>query len=36
MNDVMSGEVFKRSGDEMSGQGFYVDLAPWGYHFLRL
>jgi len=36
MNDVMSGEVFKRSGDEMSGQGFYVDLTPWGYHFLRL
>jgi hypothetical protein len=36
MNDVMSGEVFKRSGDEMSEKGFYVDLAPWEYHFLRL
>jgi len=35
MDDVMSGEVFNRSGDEISGQGLYVDLKPWGYHFLR-
>jgi len=35
MDDVMSGEVFKRSGDEISEQGLYVDLKPWGYHFLR-
>jgi glycosidase len=35
MDDVMSGEVFNRSGDEISEQGLYVDLKPWGYHFLR-
>jgi glycosidase len=35
MDDVMSGEVFNRSGDEISEQGLYVDLRPWGHHFLR-
>jgi glycosidase len=34
MDDVMSGEVFKRSGAEISEQGLYIDLKPWGYHFL--
>jgi hypothetical protein len=35
MDDVMGGGVFERSGDEMSEQGLYVDLKPWGYHFLK-
>lgn len=35
MDDVMSGEVFERSGDEMSERGLYIDLKPWGYHFLK-
>ena len=34
--DVLSGETFERSGDEMRGPGLYVDLGPWKYHFFRL
>lgn len=36
MRDLMSGDVFERSGDEMTEPGLYVDLPPWGYHFLEL
>jgi len=35
MDDVMSGEVFKRSGDEMITPGLYVELDAWGFHFLK-
>ncbi len=34
--DVLSDEIFDRSGDDMSGPGLYVDLGPWKYHFFRL
>jgi len=35
LTDLMSGDLFERDGDEMTGPGLYVDLAPWGYHFLE-
>jgi len=33
--DVLSSNVYYRSGDEMIDQGLYVDLPPWHYHFFR-
>ncbi|MDA8239386.1 MAG: alpha-amylase family glycosyl hydrolase [Nitrospiraceae bacterium] len=36
LNDVLSGQTFDRSGDEMVDAGLYVDLGPWKYHCLRL
>jgi glycosidase len=33
--DLLSGDVFERDGDEMTEPGLYVDLRPWGYHFLE-
>jgi hypothetical protein len=27
---------FERSGDEVSAEGLYVGLEPWGWHFLAL
>jgi hypothetical protein len=35
IRDLMSGDVFERNGDEMTDPGLYVDLPPWGYHFLE-
>jgi Alpha amylase, catalytic domain len=35
LNDMFSGAVYERSGDQMSSPGLYVDLQPWSYHFLR-
>jgi hypothetical protein len=35
LNDALSGESFKRSGDEMLSTGLFVDLQLWGFHFLR-
>ena len=35
LEDALSGAVFDRSGDEMGGEGLYVDLPGWGYHFLE-
>lgn len=32
--DLIKGDVFYRSGDEMTGEGVYVDLPGWGFHFL--
>jgi len=32
--DQLSGAVFERSGDDMAASGLYIDLPPWGYHFL--
>ena len=34
--DVLSGETYDRSGDEMRNSGLYVDLGPWKYHFFSL
>ncbi len=36
LNDVLSGESYDRSGDEMRDAGLYVDLGPWRWHFFRL
>lgn len=36
LSDVLSGKTFDRSGDELRDGGLYVDLEPWGFHFLRL
>jgi Alpha amylase, catalytic domain len=33
--DVMNGERYERDGDEMLGQGLYVDLEPWRFHFFQ-
>jgi len=33
--DLLSGDVFERSGDEMADPGLFVNLRPWGYHFLE-
>jgi hypothetical protein len=35
LNDTLSGAVYERAGDQMLSPGLYVDLQPWGYHFLR-
>lgn len=32
--DVIKGDTFIRSGDEMLGEGMYIDLAPWDFHLL--
>jgi len=29
LNDVLSGQTYDRSGDEMRDSGLYVDLGPW-------
>ncbi len=34
ITDLFNGQMYERSGDEMYTQGLYVDLPPWGYHFL--
>ncbi len=36
LNDLLSGETYDRSGDEMRDDGLYVDLGPWKYHLLKL
>ena len=33
--DGLSNARFERSGDEMQGQGIYVELGPWACHLLR-
>ncbi len=34
--DVLSGETYDRSGDEMRDAGLYVDLKPWQYHLFQV
>ncbi len=34
MNDLFTGQMYERSGDEMCNPGMYVDLPPWGFHVL--
>ena len=36
MEDVLTGEIFERRGDDIAGSGLYVDLAPWGCHLLDM
>jgi hypothetical protein len=35
LTDLLSGAVYERDGDEVLSPGLYVDLQPWGCHFLR-
>ncbi|MEN6438464.1 MAG: alpha-amylase family glycosyl hydrolase [Syntrophobacter sp.] len=35
LKDVFTSAVFERNVNEMCGQGFYVDLPAWGFHFLE-
>ncbi len=34
LNDIFSGSIYERNGKEMIGPGLFVDLEPWGFHFL--
>jgi hypothetical protein len=34
LTDCLSGQHFKRDGDELLRSGLYVELPPWGFHFL--
>ena len=34
--DVLSGDSYNGSGDEMRNAGLYVDVAPWTCHVLRV
>ena len=36
LNDVLSGESYGRSGDEMRNAGLYVDLEPWHSHLFQM
>jgi hypothetical protein len=36
LNDVMTGEIYDRVGDEMRDAGLYVDLGPWKYNLFQL
>jgi hypothetical protein len=36
LNDVLSGEIYDRSGNEMRDAGLYVDLKPWECHFFQV
>ncbi|HEX3094082.1 MAG TPA: alpha-amylase family glycosyl hydrolase [Candidatus Angelobacter sp.] len=36
LNDLLAGETYDRSGDEMRDSGLYVDLKPWQCHFYKL
>ena len=36
LNDVLTGEIYDRSGDEMRDAGLYVDLGPWKYNLFQL
>ena len=33
--DELSGDRYEREGEELAQQGLYVELQPWGCHFLR-
>jgi len=35
LNDVLSGQIYDRSGDEMRDTGLYVDLGPWECHLFH-
>ncbi len=35
LSDELSTDRFDRDGSQMQSPGLYVDLKPWGFHFLR-
>ena len=34
--DLLDGRVFDRDGDQLTTDGLYVDLPPWGQHLLAV
>jgi glycosidase len=34
--DVLTGTAYERSGDEVLGDGLYVDRPPWAFHLFRV
>jgi glycosidase len=36
LNDVLSGQTYDRSGDEIRDAGLYVDLGPWQCHLFQV
>jgi hypothetical protein len=36
LNDLLSGDAYDRSGDEMRDSGLYIDLGPWGFHLFTI
>ena len=34
--DLLSGDLFERSGDEIHSEGLFVDLPAWRFHLLRI
>jgi hypothetical protein len=36
LTDPISGQTLDRNGDELAGQGLFVDLAPWAHHVLSV
>ncbi|HTP03739.1 MAG TPA: alpha-amylase family glycosyl hydrolase [Nitrospirota bacterium] len=36
LSDMLSGEIYDRSGDEMRDAGLYVDLRPWQCHVFQV
>jgi hypothetical protein len=36
LDDVLSGESYDRSGDELRDAGLYVDLGPWQFHLFQV
>jgi hypothetical protein len=36
LNDVLSGEIYDRSGNEIRDAGLYVDLKPWECHLFHV
>jgi len=35
LTDTLSGAEYEREGDELTRSGLYVELPPWGHHFLH-
>jgi hypothetical protein len=35
LKDLFTGAVYDRNGEELLDPGLYVDLEPWGFHFLK-
>jgi hypothetical protein len=36
LQDVLSGAIYERRGDEMRSPGLYVELGPWRYHLFSV
>ena len=34
LEDQLAGDVFERDGDELTNEGLFLQLPPWGFHFL--